>query len=191
MIIDFIENSELINEDELIFFGGSFNPWHDGHSSCIRLMPKNKKIIVVPDHSPFKEITMNSQKGSSISEIKEHLKSFKHTTYLFEDFFYANKKNPTYSWIKLLKDKYPQKKLSLLMGFDSFMALDRWTNASGLLNSLNTIYVASRMDDESIKEEQLVTLHNINPNLDVIFLGGHPFEELSSTYIRKNQNHGP
>lgn len=191
MLIDFLKENDLLNEDELIFFGGSFNPWHAGHGSCVKLMPKDKKIIVIPDHSPFKEITDNSKKNSSIDDIQKHLNEFDHQTFIFDEFFYANKKNPTYSWIKPLKTSFPEKKISLLMGFDSFITIDRWTNAHELLNTLSTIYIASRMDDEFIKEEQRMTLKSINPSLEVIFLGGHPYESLSSTKLRKNQSHGP
>lgn len=191
MLVDFIKESNLLNEDELIFFGGSFNPWHAGHGSCIKLMPLNKKIVVIPDHSPFKEITSDIKKNSSIDDIKKALKEFKHQTFIFDEFFYANKINPTYLWIKDLRKSFPEKKLSLLMGFDSFMSIDRWTNAIELLQNLSTLYVASRMNDDLIKEEQLVTLQNLNPNLKVIFLGPHPFENLSSSTIRKNQSHGP
>lgn len=191
MLGDFIKSSELINEEELIFFGGSFNPWHAGHASCIKLMPTKKKIIVIPDHSPFKEITTDKEKSSSIKDIKKGLNEFSHRTFIYDEFFYANKKNPTVTWINLLKKEFPEKKLSLLMGFDSFMTIDRWTNAIELLSDLSVIYVASRMDDESIKEEQRITLKNINQELEIKFLGSHPHESLSSTEIRKNQSHGP
>lgn len=191
MLNDFIKSCELKDEKELIFFGGSFNPWHAGHASCIKLMPTEKKIIVIPDHSPFKEITTDKEKSSSIEDIEKSLHQFSHQTFIFDEFFYANKKNPTVTWIKLLKEEFPEKKLSLLMGFDSFMTIDRWTNALELLKNLSVIYIASRMDNESIKEEQSVTLKSINPQLEIKFLGSHPYESLSSTQLRKNQSHGP
>ena len=61
-IESFIENlPELEKREELIFFGGSFNPWHAGHSNCLRLMDPHKTIIVVPDHNPFKELVKNNK----------------------------------------------------------------------------------------------------------------------------------
>jgi nicotinate-nucleotide adenylyltransferase len=184
MISDFISNSDLINDEELIFFGGSFNPWHEGHASCIKLMPKDKKIVVIADHSPFKELT---SKLSSLNEIQNELDRIDRTTLLFGEFFDANKKNPTYNWIEELHSKFPDKKLSLLMGFDSFASIDKWTKSTKLLNTLSTLYVAGRLDDKKVKEKQIQSLLNINPNLELSFLGGHPHEEISSTKIRKER----
>ena len=37
----------------VVFFGGSFNPWHDGRQACLDLCP-NKNIVIVPDTNPWK-----------------------------------------------------------------------------------------------------------------------------------------
>lgn len=184
MLSDFIKNTELKNEEEFVFFGGSFNPWHAGHSSCIELMPSEKKIIVIPDHSPFKEIT---QKISTIEDIQVEINKLPQTTFLFDGFYKANKKNPTFYWMKELHDSFPEKKLSLLIGFDSFISIHKWTEANKLISLLDTLYIAGRLDDESIKQEQIHYLQKINPTLKLHFLGGHPHENLSSTIIRKQK----
>lgn len=185
MISDFIRTTDLINEKELIFFGGSFNPWHEGHKSCLELMPINKKIIVIPDHSPFKELT---SKLSSLDDIQLELDTLKNSTYLFTDFFKANKKNPTYYWIKELSEAFPDKKLSLLMGFDSFASIDSWTESTKLIGLLDTLYVAGRLDDENLKKIQSQRLQKINPKLQLSFLGGHAYENVSSTQLRREKN---
>ena len=184
-IENFIEsNSNLMNQNELIFFGGSFNPWHEGHSSCIELMDENKAIIVVPDHNPFKELVKSEEKNSSLVDIQEQLKNFKNPTYLFTEFFERNEKNPTYQWVAKLRAKFPDKKISLLVGFDTFIGMDKWINAESLLGHLSTIYVASRLDDEDLKNKQIKNLSSIAP-VHIHFLGRHQFEDLSSTKIRQ------
>lgn len=41
---------------EVVFFGGSFDPWHEGHASCINLLPRELKLIVAPDRNPQKPL---------------------------------------------------------------------------------------------------------------------------------------
>lgn len=181
----FIETTPKLNElNELIFFGGSFNPWHEGHSSCIQLMDSTKSIIIVPDHNPYKELVQSTKKHSSLDQIEAKLKEFNNDTFLFAGFFEQDQKNPTHQWIVNLKEKFPNKKLSLLMGFDTFMGLDKWINAQSLLDNLTHIYVASREDDEQLKSKQLQLLNSIS-QINIVFLGHHDYEDLSSSKIRE------
>lgn len=180
---DFIKSNSLEQLQEIVFFGGSFNPWHSGHSSCINLLSKNKTIIVIPDHNPLKELVESSNKLTSINDLKRKISSFNRNLYLFTGFFESNKKNPTSLWIKDLSKHFPNIKLSLLMGYDSFMSLDKWLNAKDLLSTLDTIYIASRLDVNEAKVAQMELLKAIS-NLNIEFLGNHDFEHLSSSDIR-------
>jgi nicotinate-nucleotide adenylyltransferase len=183
----FIQSTpELIDANELCFFAGSFNPWHDGHTSCLRLIDSGLQVIVAPDHNPFKELILQSQKASDLNEIKNHIKVREKNTHLFKDFFTSDSKNPTYKWVEELKVSHPQKQISLLMGFDTFTAIHTWTNANSLINNLSTIYVVSRLDTQILKEEQIKRLNLINPKLMCDFLGNHPHEHMSSTQLRKD-----
>lgn len=184
-IVQYIEeNDELKTLDEILFFGGSFNPWHNGHSSCIKLCPLDKKIIVIPDHNPFKEVIKSTEKNTSLIEIKNILKNFQQTTYLFDTFYKLEQKNPTSHWINEIKEAFPKIKLSLLMGFDSFASIDKWIDASILINNLYSLYVASRQDNPQVMNAQIETLKDINPSLHITFLGKHEYEDLSSTKLR-------
>lgn len=186
-ITEFIlSESDLLLEDELIFFGGSFNPWHEGHSSCIELCSTEKPIIIIPDHNPFKNINEFSEKRTTIGEIKIKLSHFKQKTFLYESFFKMNIKNPTNIWIKEIKNKFPLKKLALLVGFDTFAHIHTWIDANDLLNNLDSLYIASRLDNEKVKDFQTLNLKKINPQLNLYFLGHHEYENLSSTKIREN-----
>jgi nicotinic acid mononucleotide adenylyltransferase len=71
------------------------------------------------------------------------------------------------------------------MGFDSLLNLTSWTRAGELLNILSTVYVTSRQEKE---EEQLRTadeVKKLNPAINIVFLGHHQHENLSSTKLRK------
>ena len=182
-ICDFLKENSLDTIKEVVFFGGSFNPWHAGHSSCINLMPNNLPIVVVPDHNPFKELVKSSDKLTSMDSLKDKLSTFKNQTYIYSTFYEKNEKNPTSVWIQEIKNEYPSLKISLLMGYDTFISLEKWINSSDLLNNLENIYVASRMDDSEAKTSQIQALKKIS-GVNIIFLGNHDFEHLSSTEIR-------
>lgn len=185
-VVDYIESKpELLQADELVFFGGSFNPWHQGHEACVALLPADKALVVVPDHNPYKELT--AKNPESLADIRAALSKLDRGGFVFEGFLKANKKNPTHDWIGQLRSAFPEKKLSLLMGFDSFIGIDKWIEAEKLLNDLSRLYVASRLDNSAAKQAQIKRLEQINPCLETLFLGGHPHESLSSSALRKKK----
>ncbi len=183
---DFIENSnELATAEEISFFGGSFHPWHQGHSFCIKLAPKETPIIVIPDHNPHKNYCNASERLSSVTDIQNQLNELDANTFLFDGFLGLDHVNPTVKWIRYLSNKFPQKKLSLLMGYDSFRNLLTWNDSKELLDTLYCLYIASReeiLEDRKLFED--VLLRDF-PQLKIQFLGHHPFEGLSSTKIRE------
>lgn len=185
-LIDFINSNIKTNENsEILFFGGSFNPWHEGHTSCLKLAPKKCQIIVIPDHNPFKEITLMDHKYSDLKEITAKIQELnKENIHLFDTYLKEDKKNPSHVWIQELKENAPDLKISLLMGFDTFISLDKWIESDIVINNLSSLYVASRLDNELVKTKQVKLLKTINKNLNVNFIGNHAYENISSTAIR-------
>lgn len=181
-LLDFINtHRELKESPEIIFFGGSFNPWHQGHEECVKKAVAYAPIIIIPDNNPFKNYEQNLNRSPSIAKIDQIVND--KNIFLYTGFSDLKKANPTYKWLKNLSDTIPQK-LSLLMGFDSFITLHTWFEAPKLLASLSKIYMLSRLDQDDIKEEQRELIHSLNPKLDILFLGNHSFESLSSTKLR-------
>ncbi len=182
-LLEFInKNSKLEQSDEIVFFGGTFNPWHEGHTSCIKLLDSNKSLIILPDHSPHKELDTDSRQ-TDINLIKSIINQTSDNFYLYTGFYDAKIKNPTVNWISELKDKLNEKKLSLLIGYDSFISITKWTNASQLLSKLDHLYIVNRLNDEKLKDSQIKGL-SCYKNLSLDFLGEHEHEKLSSTLIR-------
>ena len=185
---EFIQkNPRLASADEICFFGGSFNPWHDGHSACIKLLRKKIPLIVIPDHNPQKELTETNNKATSFEEMIEILEDFKQETFLYTEFAKRNEHNPTTKWVQELKKEMPNLKVSLLMGHDTFEKIDTWIDGHNLLKCLHKLYVASRLESTVIKTTQINNLRSIAPELEISFLGHHDYEELSSTSIRERQ----
>lgn len=171
--------------DEWVFFGGSFNPWHKGHQACINLLPDNKVCFILPDRNPLKELKV-IEPVSTVLELITKIK-FNKNDFLAPTFLLDFQKNPTVSWIEKLHKEFPNKKLSLLMGFDSFKNLSKWERPEDLYSLLNHLYVVSRLEDEDEREFAAKPIRDINPKLEVTFLGGHEFEGLSSTQLRSQK----
>lgn len=171
------------DKDEWVFFGGSFYPWHSGHQACLNLLPEDKTCFVLPDRNPWKEVRDVDPVLSTI-ELAGKIK-FKAHQFLVPTFLLDDRKNPTVEWIEGLHKAYPKKKLSLLMGFDSFLNLPEWTRAEELLPLLHTIYVASRLETEDDQKQALEKVKKLHPSLNITYLGRHPHEGASSTKLRK------
>lgn len=171
--------------DEWIFFGGSFNPWHHGHQACLNLLPEDKICLVIPDRNPFKDLR-EVNPVTTVLEISTKAK-FNKNQYLVPSFLFMDKANPTVYWVSRLKDQFPTHKLSLLMGFDSFASLRKWTRSDELVPLLDTVYVVSRLEDDEDRRTALDNAHAVGPDLNVIFLGKHEYEDLSSSEIRMGQ----
>ncbi len=171
------------DKDEWVFFGGTFYPWHSGHQACLNLLPEEKTCFVLPDRNPWKETSDRDPVLSTI-ELAGKIR-FRANQFLVPTFLLDNKKNPTIEWLEVLRTKYPKKKLSLLMGFDTFLNLTEWTRATELLPLLHTIYVASRLEKEEEQKKAEASVKALNPKLNIVFLGHHAHEQISSTSLRK------
>lgn len=170
--------------DEMVVFAGTFNPWHQGHQACLTLLPEDKICLIAPDRNPHKELRILDA-VTTILEVSTHGK-FKKNHFLVPTFLLEHKKNPTINWVLRLKENLPDHKVSLLMGFDSFSNLKTWTRADELLPLIDTIYVASRLEDDEDRRLALDEAHALGPSLNVVFLGKHGYENISSTEIRIN-----
>lgn len=173
---------ELEHASEIVFYGGSFNPWHDGHSACVILSPKEFPLIIIPDHNPQKQIILN--KNLDFSKLTVQLKKLREKIWIYEGFYFDRKFNPTIEWVRDLRNVYPKKNFSLLLGHDSFINLKSWKNANELLNLLSSLYVVSRQDDDEKNIFAQKQYLMINPKLTISQQGHHEFEHLSSTQLR-------
>lgn len=182
-MIEFLKKNNLDQSEEIIFYGGTFNPWHKGHLECLKKAPTDNPSVVIIDNNPQKDL---EKRQLDIETIKSEISSLGRSN-IFIDTTQMNKKipNPTSHWVKDLKDSKPGLRISLLMGFDSFSSIDTWIDVEELLNNLHCLYIVSRNDDSIVTDQQVKNLASIAPNLKLNFLGHHDYEHLSSTDLRK------
>jgi nicotinate-nucleotide adenylyltransferase len=168
---------DSFNLDSAVFYGGSFNPWHKGHSECLNRC-NHPNIVIIPDSNPWKDNTFDN---CFFSKYLELCKKFEDSPYsVFSGFYGLESSNPTASWLP----KTLFKESSLLMGDDNFYKIFDWKNPKELLSSLKSIYVLSR--DYSVEELKKVEKEvlSLNSSLQIHYLGDHEFMNLSSTKLR-------
>ncbi len=169
---------------QLFFYGGSFNPLHKGHIECVRQFPFKKDLVIVPDYNPFK---VRPEFSNVFQNYQTLLKTFsKFKVAVYSGFYGLTKPNPTYNWLKKIKAK----KIGLVMGDDNFLTLEKWFKADKLLKKINCLYIIPR--NFTLEETLKHKMHLLKtfPHLKIFILKEHSYQNLSSTSIRADANHG-
>ncbi|MBF0362517.1 MAG: NUDIX domain-containing protein [Oligoflexia bacterium] len=187
------------NKKELIFFGGTFSPWHQGHTSVIMSLPprKRERVVVVPDKNPLKE---PYKEMLNLDFVDDHFCAFKYYRYIksqvseekigvnlqvYPGFCGQEDSNPTSSWLPYINSQNNTKySLSLLIGDDSFIDLKKWINPKAFLTKIKKIYVVPRLDDSKAIKKSMCWIKSINKNIVVQFMDHHQYQHISSTMIR-------
>ena len=174
-----LSQSEAIHptiKDSVTFFGGSFNPFHAGHLSCLKLCPE-KNIIVVLDRNPEKE-NRTFMPYEEYLKIKEKLLGTEF--FIYPAFWGSSKPNPTNTWLPEVKIA----EKNLLIGDDAFMHFQSWQKPEIILKAITKLYVVPRIYSKSDCAEQKKQLLKMNSKLDIIFLNEHPHQSMSSSKLR-------
>jgi nicotinic acid mononucleotide adenylyltransferase len=182
-----IEQISDMPKENIIFYPGSFNPWHDGHATCVLKALNFGNVMILPDRNPNKA---QNRTRHLLKEYLELCQQIKLQTGLGPmrvgpKFLLSEEKNPTYHWVNQIHQNYPDLWLRLLMGFDSFKTLPTWIEAEKLICLLNTVYVLSRNESKAEFDLACAQIKEINPKLEVVSLGHHRFEKISSSALRR------
>ncbi|MDR2008878.1 MAG: nicotinate-nucleotide adenylyltransferase [Bacteroidales bacterium] len=163
-----------VNNEILLFFG-SFNPIHAGHLIIANYITEFKNIhelwFVVTPHNPLKE-TGNLLKDRDRQYMVE-LAIDQYPKFKVSDIeFYLPKPNYTINTLTYLKERFPTKKFSLLIGGDNLATFHKWKNYEIILRN-HKIYVYKRFGSK-VREFE-------NSNIEIL---DAPQIEISSSFIR-------
>jgi nicotinate-nucleotide adenylyltransferase len=179
------ENKIIKTPEEVVYFGGSFNPFHQGHKACIELLPADKFLLICPDRNPQKDRVVSE---NDLQILYQTLKSeLTRDFHFYPGFWLQDKKNPTIDWISSVADIQPQLKNSLLIGFDSLRNFHTWVRAKDLASKLHCLYVVSRLETDQEKNDVIEMLKLAGIEVKIVFLGHHDYEDISSSEMRKKK----
>jgi len=168
---------------EVLFYPGTFDPWHAGHQACVDLAPAHLPLVVCPDRNPHKPLRTQTEAVEGYLHVRDQLQATPQTL-LYPGFFLRDGAAPTESWVHRLKARRRDLRVSLLVGHDSFANLSRWTRAPQLVRALHCLYVVPRGEDAQTRAQALAWVRE-QEGCRVEFLARHPHEQLSSTDLRK------
>ena len=132
-------------------FGGTFNPFHNGHYEMLKALnacDKVSKIFIMPDKIP---------PHKSADELASDIDRLNMCKLVAEDFnkaevydieFKREGKSYTYDTVKLLQELYPNDKLAFVCGGDMLVYFDKWYKANELMKML-PFFVFSRTSTNS------------------------------------------
>ncbi len=163
-------------------FFGSFNPVHVGHMIIANYMVEHTDLdevwMVLSPQNPFK-----SQRSLANDYDRLHLLNlaigdhFKIKSSNAE--FNLPKPSYTIDTLSYLKEKYPDKKFSLIMGGDNITNFHKWKNYDLILRD-HDIYIYKRGNK---------TEHKLGDNPNIKFAEA-PLLNISASYIRKSIKEG-
>ena len=150
-------------------FGGAFDPVHKGHTQSLKYISDLKiidEIQVIPNYeSPHnKDIQTDEKHRLKMLEIAfKEIKNIK-----LNDIELKNKtKSYTYETLKYLKEIYPEKHISLIIGLDSLFSFTTWKNWENIL-SLCSLLVLERKLNGSLQLNKDIE-RKISPDYEDFF----------------------
>ncbi len=150
---------------KICFFGGTFNPVHNGHVELVKALKENllcDEIIVIPNgNAPHKDNEIDKFHRYNMVKI-----TFSHLSYVTVSDYEIKKETPSYTWETLLyfKEIYPDSKFYFVMGMDNLSMLKNWRNPDKICE-LSTLVFFGRNGFESDEAEISYLKNQYNANI--------------------------
>lgn len=158
-------------------FFGSFNPVHVGHMIIANYMATRTGLdevwLVVSPQNPFKKAGSLARDHDRLHLVKLAIGDTPRLRASDVEFALP-KPSYTIDTLAVLREKYPRRTFSLIMGGDNLPTLPKWKNADVLLRDYD-IHVYNRPGYAAgeLADHPRVTLHDA------------PLMHLSATYVRR------
>lgn len=125
----------------ICIFGGTFDPPHIGHQQILnQLMLCNFDLILVVPTGDVNYKRVSTDKFHRLNMVNAWIDTVSDERVMVDDFEvnYCDYSN-TYRTICYLLEKYPDAKLNMAIGFDSYQDLANWDESEFLLSNVNFI----------------------------------------------------
>jgi nicotinate-nucleotide adenylyltransferase len=161
------------------FYGGTFNPWHEGHSECVgQVEALGESITVLPDSNPLKELREGECFWTLYKAIAQKFAGTKHSVY--PGFLGMEKVNPTAHWVS--RQSWD---IHFIFGDDNLFIIEKWIDYSAFLQSIKKLYIIPREFSISEIEQRVEKLSLDFEDLEFVILDEHRHQEVSSTKLRE------
>lgn len=158
-------------------FGGSFNPVHNGHLAiadaiCQRGLVDELWLMVSPQN-PLKENTTLMDDDFRLRLAQIATKGHPHIK--VSDFeFHLPRPSYTYNTLLRLKEAYPERRFTVIIGADNWTNFSKWYKADTLIRDYD--FIVYPRQGYSVKKQELP------PNVHLLDM---PLYNVSSTEIRR------
>ena len=160
---------------------GSFNPPHKGHLEIVNYLLKNNyvdKVLIVPTLSYWdKDISV------CVEDRINMLRFFETDNIIIDD--KHNKYIYTYELVMKLRESYPNYELSIIIGADNIINLDKWKNYKELLNYNIIVMNRNNIDIEKYVKKYQGNFTIINDYKGIDISSTELRKKLSSKYLDK------
>ena len=168
--------SDKFKKNKIGLFFGSFNPVHNGHMIIANYILEYTELeqifFVVSPQNPFKQKAALLEDYHRLALVKEAIgDNDKYHACDIE--FKMPKPSYTIDTLAYLKEKYPEKVFSLIMGSDNLKNFHKWKNSKQIINN-HKLYVYPRPGFDNSKFKKIKN----------IILIDAPLMEISATFIR-------
>ena len=157
-------------------FFGSFNPVHNGHmiiaNYILEFSELEQLFFVISPQNPFKEKVNLLEEYHRLALVREAIGD-NDKFHACDIEFKMPKPSYTIDTLTYLKEKYPEKEFSLIMGSDNLQNFHKWKNSNQIIQN-HKIYVYPRL---GFQEKNF----QIPKNIIII---DAPLMEISATFIR-------
>lgn len=161
----------------IVFYGGSFNPFHNGHlalaQSIIDQQLGDKVLISVTPQNPLKqttELASDEMRQAMVRLALEERRDIELTD------IEQNLPKPCYTihTLKALQQQYPDDRITLLIGGDNAQILHKWYAYEEILDNFTVlVYPRPEADTSTIIKHKNIKFINA------------PLYDISSTEIRE------
>ena len=175
---------------ELAIYGGTFAPVHNGHIHAARAFfdaVKPDKLLIIPTLiPPHKQIDFIDSPNDRFEMLKL---AFKDEPLYGDKIFISdielNSPAPSYTVNTLRALSAPDTRITMLVGTDMFLTLDRWFMSEEIFRLCRVALMQRENDKTEIKAQidKKLTIYRNKCNADVIIINEPPIE-ISSSDIR-------